>query len=532
MRVLAVIPARAGSKGIPNKNIRLLKGHPLVWYAINNAKKSHWITDIVVSTDSYEVDVIARQMGVSVHWRAAELCADDVTLDAVIYDACKDEKYDYIVTMQPTSPTLQTDTLDSAVGYAIDGNWDTVISAVNRPHLSWREDEGKKRPNYEKRLNRQYLPANYIETGAFMVSKASAVTEESRIGREVDVYEISENEAVDIDTFGDLKNAESILSGQKIGIYVNGNNNRGLGHVCRVLEIADEFYTKPDIYYDINQTDREVFGDTAYRLIGVNGIGELLDCCRKEQYDLFINDILSTSIDYMIALREAMPYVKIINFEDDGEGIYKADLVVNALYHESPLEHVKNGEKYYIAPKLYLFYDRIDIRDTVSKVFISFGGADPQNYSERLLEIASKEKYNNIQFTVVLGRAKKNAKEILENNRKSNIEVLYDVKNMPEIMHSCDIALTSRGRTGYELAILGIPTIAMAQNRREEKHRFVSGENGFTYLGLNPSDHVIDSMLDMYIHMSKEERIKYQQLLLKSNLVDGRKRVMGLINSL
>ena len=64
-----------------------------------------------------------------------------------------------------------------------------------------------------------------------------------------------------------------------------------------------------------------------------------------------------------------------------------------------------------------------------------------------------------------------------------------------------DSAITSRGRTGYELAVLGIPSIAMAQNKREEKHGFVCNENGFTYLGLNPSDYIIESTLDMYIHL-------------------------------
>lgn len=104
----------------------------------------------------------------------------------------------------------------------------------------------------------------------------------------------------------------------------------------------------------------------------------------------------------------------------------------------------------------------------MKNIFISFGGADPQNYSDRLINIIKKEEYNNYHFTVVLGRAKTNIEELLKYNEKENIDVLYDVSNMPELMSKCDIAITSRGRTGYELAILGIPSIAMAQNKREE----------------------------------------------------------------
>ena len=100
--IVAIIPARAGSKGIPNKNIRLVGGRPLVYYAIKNALDSELVSRVVVTTDSEQVSVIAKQMGADVRWRDAALCADDVTLDAVIADAVpNDAEWDYVVTMQP-----------------------------------------------------------------------------------------------------------------------------------------------------------------------------------------------------------------------------------------------------------------------------------------------------------------------------------------------------------------------------------------------------------------------------------------------
>ena len=103
---------------------------------------------------------------------------------------------------------------------------------------------------------------------------------------------------------------------------------------------------------------------------------------------------------------------------------------------------------------------------------------------------------------------------------------------MPELMTQCDVALTSRGRTGYELALLGIPSIAMAQNEREEKHGFVSNENGFTYIGLDPTDEIIESNLRMYLGLSRSSRQRFQNLLLSHDLKGGRRRVMGLIENL
>lgn len=533
MNILAVIPARAGSKGIPNKNIRIIGGKPLVYYSIHNALSSRYITDVIVTTDSPEVKIIANQIGAKCKWRDASLCGDAVTLDAVIADAIpKDKHWDYIVTMQPTSPTLTVETLDKAIAYAIEHDLDTLISAINAPHLSWGVKDGKKVPNYTERLNRQYLPPCYMETGAFVISKVSVVTPKTRIGKKVDVFEVPENEAQDVDTFADLQSVAASLNKSKVAIYVNGNNKRGVGHIYRALELADEFYVKPDIYYDLNQTDPKVFGRTTHNLIPVNGIAELFDKCKKEKYTVFINDILTTSIDYMIGLRSVLPDAKIINFEDDGEGINKADLVFNALYEESELPYVKTGEKYYIAGKTFMFYESIEIQDTVKRVFIAFGGADPQNYSDRLLSIICKPEYKDYEFIVVLGRAKHNVDALLKYNEYDNIRVYHDVSNMPELMSSCDVAITSRGRTGYELALLGIPAIAMAQNKREEKHGFVCNENGFSYIGLNPPDEVIEANLKMYLNMSKANRQHYQDILLSHDLRGGRKRVMSLINSI
>jgi len=534
MNILAVIPARAGSKGIPNKNIRIVGGHPLVYYSIKNALNSSYITDIIVTTDSAEVKIIAQQMGVNVKWRNPDLCGDEITLDSVIYDAIptSQKKWNYIVTLQPTSPTLRVETLDNAILYASDNNLDTLISAINAPHLSWKEKSGKKVPNYTARLNRQYLPPCYIETGAFIISKASIVCKDTRIGKKIDIFEIPEDESHDVDTLEDLKDVAYVLERPKVAIYVNGNNKRGIGHIYRALELADEFFVKPDIYYDINQTDSKVFSRTTHKLIPVNGIPELFKCCLKEKYTIFINDILDTSIDYMIGLRSVLPDAKLINFEDDGEGILKADLVFNALYSSNPLPQVYCGENYYIPNKIFMFYKPIQIREKVKKVFISFGGADPQNYTDRILKIIIKKEYKDYEFFVVLGRAKANVRDLMEYNYYPNIKILYDVSNMPELISLCDVAVTSRGRTGYELAFMGIPTIAMAQNQREEKHDFVSNENGFTYIGLNPVDEIIESNLKMYLNLSKESREKFQKILLSHELRAGRKRVMGLINNL
>lgn len=531
-RILAVIPARAGSKGIPNKNMRMVRGYPLVYYSIKNALGSKRITHVVVSTDSTAIAMIASRMGAEVRWRKKELCEDDVTLDAVICDAVDVSAWDVVVTMQPTSPTLRSESVDSAIDKLIDEKLDTVISAVNRPHLTWKEKDGRPVPNYEKRLNRQYLPANYMETGGFVVSRAGLLSQGIRIGEKVSVFCLSEEEAIDIDSYIDLEMAVHILEKKKVAIYVNGNTEIGLGHVYRALEVADEFFCPIDILYDSTKTDPIIFGESMHRIIPTDGVKGLLKRCESQRYSLFINDILSTDTEYMDELRRVLPDAKIINFEDDGDGAAAADLVINALYSDSIDPHMCVGEKYFIIAKPFMFYGSIEIAERVKRVLISFGGADPQAYTDRLMWIISQGGFEDYEFVIILGRSKSNVSEMMNYDDGKHIRVLYDVSNMPEIMSECDVAVTSRGRTAYELAMLGIPTMAIAQNNTEEKHGFVCKENGFIYLGLNPTDDVIAGELKNLIESDRDYRKGLQDRMLKHDLRHGRENVMARINNI
>lgn len=536
MKVLAVIPARAGSKGIPNKNLRILAGKPLVQYAIENALNCELIDDVIVTTDSPEVRLIAWQLGADVLWRNEELCRDDVTLDSVVFDAIPEgADYDYIVTMQPTSPTLKLETLTSAIQRAVNQKLDTLISVVNDTRLSWKKDaDGGISPNYAKRLNRQWLPPEFAETGAFVISKAEVVTKDTRIGQKVDVFEVSETEAIDIDTFDDLILAQNHLEEKKVAICANGNNEIGLGHVYRALELADEFNSKPTIFFDENVTDAGLFGNTTHNIVGVESSDEIVAKVREEQFSLIINDVLDTTESYMKSLRSAAPNAKIVNFEDSGSGRFFANATISALYENRGAKNDFSGEDFYIAPKSFLFLKPIEISDRVQNVFICFGGADPQNYTEQILSIIQEDEEfcSKFNFTFVLGRAKQNATEIMNTKYPSNIEVFYDVSCMPNLMIESDVALTSRGRTAYELASLGIPTISIAQNRREQDHTFVCEENGFIYLGLTPPREMIRANLKMLLRMSKKARQQFQDKLLSHDLRNGRARVMKVINNL
>lgn len=142
MKILTVIPARGKSKGIPKKNLRIMNGYPLIYYSIKNALrlKEHYDLDVVVNTDDMEIAEIANMCGGEVVMRPEELSGDSITLDPVVYYAVtetekrKNLRYDIVMTMQATSPTLRAESLVKAISDFIETGTDTLISVYNDPH--------------------------------------------------------------------------------------------------------------------------------------------------------------------------------------------------------------------------------------------------------------------------------------------------------------------------------------------------------------------------------------------------------------
>ena len=135
-RVLAIIPARAGSKGLPGKNIRPLRGKPLLAWPVAAARASRFVDRVIVSTDSAEFAAIAIQYGADVPFlRPAELATDTSPSSAAVIHAldalvAQDEKYDYLVLLEPTSPLTEASDVDTALE-ALSANRGTADAIVS-----------------------------------------------------------------------------------------------------------------------------------------------------------------------------------------------------------------------------------------------------------------------------------------------------------------------------------------------------------------------------------------------------------------
>ena len=521
-KILVVIPARGGSKGIPRKNIRMMNDKPLIAHTINHAKSSEYIDNVVVSTDDDEIKFIAEKFGADVIKRSKELAEDNVPLDPVIYDATikQEEKfntvYDFVITLQPTSPLLKTSTLNKAIGKLCEGN-DTVISVVDDRHLSWGYDteDDKFYPLYSKRVNRQYLPEQYRETGSIFATKREFLKKDSRLGEKIDLIPVSPHESIDIDNYEDWWVAERLLMKKRILIKTDASHEIGTGHIYRGLAIASKLVNH-DVIFLLNENKEigiNIIKNYNYPYITHND-NNILSKIKEYEPDIVVNDILNTTSSYIKSLKDEDYFV--LNFEDLGGGVKYADLVCDALYeHKIPLKNLYSGHLYYILKDEFYYQPYKEIHPSVKEILLTFGGTDPNDLTKKTLNSILKSDFKgNVKVILGLGYMDKKGieKEFQDYN---NIEIFEDVKNISEYMISADLIFTSAGRTMYEIASIGVPCVCLCQNQRELSHIFGNVENGFINLGLgsevkeNDLINTINDIIDNYdLRMEMSNRMK------------------------
>lgn len=537
--VLAVIPARGGSKGIPRKNVRLMHGKPLIYYSIQNALSCSYIDDVVVSSDDEEILSIAAMYGVKAMNRDSALAQDAVTLDPVIYDAVirmeeeTGKHYDVVITLQATSPLLTVQTLDGAVKSFLESDYDTFISAVNKPHLSWTTKDGKCVPNYEKRLNRQQLPPNYLEAGAFLITRRACMSEHNRIGAHASVYEMPEKEAIDIDSYADWIVCEQELSKKRILFRVDGYRELGMGHIYRCLTLAYSL-TGHEILFVTRKDRQEGYQKLLDSHMHVQAIECDDDICRVAETwkpDVIVQDCLNTDSEAILKLKQ---YTKrVVTLEDIGTGADVADATINALYEDdSKGENYYWGENYVCLKDEFLIANPAEYHEDVRQVVVLFGGSDPSDFTSRVYELAKHvhADYPEMQFRFVLGAGYDNSIHHLSDDADYNISVVQDIKRVSQALAEADLAFTSQGRTVYELAAMGVPAIVMAQNERETKHTFAQMHNGFLNLGMgvNVSEETLEKTF-RFIVETPQIRAEMRNLMLKHDLRKGIERVKQLI---
>ncbi len=224
-KILAIIPARGGSKGLPGKNIKELAGKPLISWSIEAGLQSSWIDELIVNTDSEKIAAVARNSGGKVPFlRPTEQATDsantmDVLLHTINWYEKQDVFFDLIIVLQPTSPLRTGEDIDQAVQNFFKKNADCVVSVcMVEHHPYWTNQlpadgcmDGFLRP---EAINtpRQQLPDYYGLNGAVYIAAIPWLKKhKSFFGKKTYAYVMEPERSVDIDTIIDFRLAEILL---------------------------------------------------------------------------------------------------------------------------------------------------------------------------------------------------------------------------------------------------------------------------------------------------------------------------------
>jgi CMP-N-acetylneuraminic acid synthetase len=227
-RVLAVIPARGGSKGVPRKNIREVGGKPLLAYTVETALAAGpALHRVLVSTDDEEIAVVARAWGADVPFmRPTELGGDTVPMVPVLRHAVEfaeqdeDLRYDWVLLLQPTEPFRTVQDIRSALRLAREAECDSVISVVRvystHPILMKKIENGRLVPysveESEGTRRQDYAPPAYMRNGAIYLTKRDVLMERRSIwGDVIRPYEMPEERSVNVDSELDFKLLEFLM---------------------------------------------------------------------------------------------------------------------------------------------------------------------------------------------------------------------------------------------------------------------------------------------------------------------------------
>lgn len=221
-KVLAIIPARGGSKGIPRKNIREVGGKPLTAWTIEEANKSKYIDRLILSSEDEEIIKVAKAWNCEVPFvRPAQLARDDTPgIEPVLHSIEKlPAKYDYVVLLQPTSPLRKAEDIDGCIELCVKRNSPSCVSVTEpgkNPYWMYTIDEkGRIRPLIETVVpitRRQDLPRVYALNGAVYVAKTEWLkNKRTFITTETIAYVMPDERSLDVDTELGLKLCDFFL---------------------------------------------------------------------------------------------------------------------------------------------------------------------------------------------------------------------------------------------------------------------------------------------------------------------------------
>ncbi|MBF0479372.1 MAG: cytidine 5'-phosphate N-acetylneuraminic acid synthetase [Candidatus Omnitrophica bacterium] len=474
-----IIPAVKKNVAFADDLIKKLDGVMLIQRIMDKAKELVPLAQILVITDSEEISLICERNQIAFYYDKILKIDDHDFIGKLPKFFAEYASKENVLVFWPYAPLVPVNEFRRAYDFFKNQDCDGVVSVKGTRHEFVLNDKGG--------LKTEKDDQNFfVEIKAFMLFKAARVAQKQPM--QWFPYLLEEN-WLEIKNYQDWWVCERLLQRKRIIFRVIGNNAMGMGHVYRALTLAHE-----------NSKDEIIFvceKDSTDAVQKIAGHDYPIEVCAKGQIikriialkpDLVINDILNTEAKYIKSLTKAG--IKVVNFEDLGPGGESAHLVFNELFDEplKPGAQYRWGHSYYFLRDEFIGAKKYIFRKKVQDILITFGGTDPGNLTFTVLNtvyaFCQKQK---IRVHVVAGPGYEYVdvlRNFIEQNSFSGISFTNQTGVMSKVMERVDLAISSNGRTVYELAHMNIPSIIIAHHDREQTHKFACQDNGYIALGL------------------------------------------------
>ena len=527
-QILVLIPAIKKVVAFQDDLVKRLNGISLIQRSINLANMlTNDKSTIYLFTDSEEISLIADRNGINNLLEPKLLWNEDFFSTVVKkYLTGKTKNIYYTIIISPYAPLLTEEIINEAK-LALENSKKDMLKPVT---MIKREVYSDNEKSIHDALFKNNVVQHAVASNAFSLFK----TELLNINYSNQVSTFSwpiEHDLLEIYSFQDWWVCEKILKRKRIIFRVIGNIDDGMGHLYRALALAHDI-TEHEILF-ICDSDNEVAVNqlAGYDYwLGVYEKNKIVENIIKLKPDLVINDILSTKLEDVIPLKDIG--IKVAGFEDLGPGAVYSDLIINELYEINQVDggNILWGHHYFFLRDE--FHDAVKHRfkNDIDEILLAFGGTDQLNLSSIIFHsIRDVCKQKKIKINIVTGPGYKNFKK-LESAVKSDSLVLLTRSTgvISSIMEKSQVAITSNGRTLYELAHLNIPAIVISQHKREDSHEFACKENGFIPIGIfkeGESEEKVLEELTLLIE-KKEYRKNLFEKLLKFEFHKTKKNVL------
>ena len=521
--VLVVIPAIKKNAIIPDQLIKKLNGITLIQRAIDTALRLvDSSKNLLILTDSDEIGLIAQRNNVAFKKDSLLSLNSENLIKEVLY-RIREFQQENIFIYRANTPLIKHKSLCAAYLRFLElSDSNVLVSVKEEKRRVFSIDDGKLKDSNTDNLCE--------EVNAFYIFKKNIIDKQDY--NKVPFF-ISNENSIEITDYQNWWVCEKILQRKRIVFHVFGSVKIGMGHISHSLSLAHEISDHEVVFVCNKKYELAVkeIASTDYRVIASeNEEKEILDL----NPDLVINDVLNTEKIFIQKLKESG--VVVVNFEDLGSGAKYTDMTINELYDQPKFlcsnclwgyEYLTLRDEFYTA-KRNIFQER------VQEVLIIFGGSDQNNLTLVALKSIGKICSDlKIKINIVIGLGyvwKDSLKEYIKTCDYDNIVIHFSTKTVSMIMEKCQLAISSNGRTVYELADMNIPSIVISHHKREDSHIFSTYEKGFINLGV-VSKYTISEIEENFYKLVKDNTVREKLFvnIEKYNFRENKKMIVGKI---